>query len=160
MTAECGKKRRGVAEKRGARPGLSRASPLATLPHSMHLQGATPSPTSMPETRPRDGRLVVVANRLPVSKSQEPDGEGWKTSPGGLVSALAPILRAADGAWVGWSGTAGEVPKPFHHDGLHLHPVGLDESELETFYTRYADYRRGYLSSSGTSGSGPAPSAR
>ena len=41
-------------------------------------------------------RVVVVANRLPLRRTET----GWETSPGGLVSAVAPFLqeRAAAGS--------------------------------------------------------------
>ena len=43
--------------------------------------------------------LVVVANRLPVDLERLPDGtKRWKSSPGGLVSALEPFLRGHRGA--------------------------------------------------------------
>jgi trehalose 6-phosphate synthase len=46
--------------------------------------------------------FVVVANRLPVDLERAPDGsDNWKRSPGGLVTALEPILRTRQGAWVG-----------------------------------------------------------
>ena len=35
--------------------------------------------------------LIVVANRLPVHRTGP--AAPWETSPGGLVSALMPILR-------------------------------------------------------------------
>ena len=39
--------------------------------------------------------LVIVANRLPVDRVTEPDGSvTWRPSPGGLVTALEPVLRA------------------------------------------------------------------
>ena len=42
--------------------------------------------------------FVVVANRLPVDKETLPDGTiRWKRSPGGLVTALEPILRSRTG---------------------------------------------------------------
>ncbi|MAB81601.1 MAG: trehalose-6-phosphate synthase [Planctomycetes bacterium] len=104
----------------------------------MQPPGATTPPITPTTPRPHEGRLIVVANRLPVSRSTDP-GNPWKTSPGGLVSALAPLLRSVDGAWVGWGGISGEVPEPFHHEGLHLHPVGLDEEELETFYQGFCN---------------------
>ncbi|MFU9027205.1 trehalose-6-phosphate synthase, partial [Rhodococcus erythropolis] len=48
--------------------------------------------------------FVVVANRLPVDLERLPDGTTrWKRSPGGLVTALEPILRSNQGAWVGWA---------------------------------------------------------
>ena len=75
-------------------------------------------------------RIVVVANRLPVSW----DGANWVTSPGGLVRALEPVLQRADGSWVGWSGNTGEPPAPFEHNGIEQRPVSLSEDELENFY--------------------------
>jgi len=75
-------------------------------------------------------RIVVVANRLPASW----DGERWVTSPGGLVRALEPVLQRVGGSWVGWSGTSGEAPDPFEHDGIALQPVELTEDELNGFY--------------------------
>ena len=63
--------------------------------------------------------FVVVANRLPVDLELEPDGsENWKRSPGGLVTALEPILRSRRGAWVGWAGLADAQADPFEDDGL------------------------------------------
>ncbi len=75
-------------------------------------------------------RIVVVANRLPVSW----DGEQWVTSPGGLVRALEPVLQRVNGSWVGWSGNVGKPPEPFLHDGIAQRPVSLTEEELDGFY--------------------------
>lgn len=75
-------------------------------------------------------RVVVAANRLPVRWVDD----HWETSPGGLVRALVPILEARRGAWVGWSGVAGETIDPFGHDGIEQIPVPLSEDDLEDFY--------------------------
>ena len=75
-------------------------------------------------------RIIVVANRLPVSW----DGERWNTSPGGLVRALRPVLQNADGAWVGWPGIPDFDPEPFLHDGIYQQPVPLSEEEVDAFY--------------------------
>jgi trehalose 6-phosphate synthase len=88
--------------------------------------------------------LVLVANRLPVRRVARPrgasrGGPGWSLSPGGLVSALAPLLRASHGAWVGWGGTAAESLEPFDHDGLHLFPVPLSKAELDAFYYGFSN---------------------
>src|SRR5215469_882 len=61
--------------------------------------------TSMGEsaavTRGSDNRPVVaVANRLPVHQGDD----GWELSPGGLVTALRPVMSAHPGAGVGWDG--------------------------------------------------------
>ncbi len=81
--------------------------------------------------------LVIVANRLPVSRV---DGEerrsSWEISPGGLVSALTPAMAEYDGvAWLGWAGADVESDlKPFDHGGLRLVPITLSEEERENHY--------------------------
>ncbi len=61
-------------------------------------------------TVPSTADLVIVANRLPVDRVVEPDGSiGWRRSPGGLVTALEPVMRANDGAWIGWPGGTDEI---------------------------------------------------
>ena len=59
----------------------------------------------------RQSSLVVVANRLPIDDNAAPDGAcEWRRSPGGLVSALHPILRQTPATWVGWAGGTGPAP--------------------------------------------------
>jgi len=54
---------------------------------------------------PGSADFVVVANRLPIDMERLPDGsKTWKRSPGGLVTALEPLLRRRRGAWIGWPG--------------------------------------------------------
>ncbi len=50
-------------------------------------------------------RLIIVSNRLPLVVSQNTDG-GWQIKPGsgGLVTALAPVLKNRGGLWIGWPG--------------------------------------------------------
>ena len=81
-----------------------------------------------------DRNFVVVASRLPVDRVEGPDGEtSWRPSPGGLVTALKPVMRAAGGAWIGWSGNAGLEPGPFEANGLHLVGIGLSETEVRDY---------------------------
>ncbi|WP_291314068.1 alpha,alpha-trehalose-phosphate synthase (UDP-forming) [Corynebacterium sp. UBA2622] len=81
--------------------------------------------------------FVVVANRLPVDRAES--GDGWETSPGGLVAALAPVLRRHEGCWVGWPGEVDERLDPFEFDGIQLHPVALDQSDFENFYEGFSN---------------------
>ena len=84
--------------------------------------------------------LVVVANRLPVDRVVDDQGEtSWRRSPGGLVSALEPVMRANSGAWIGWPGDTGEVPESFVDEGLTLVPVGLSEAEVADFYEGFSN---------------------
>nr|WP_321572179.1 trehalose-6-phosphate synthase [Cellulomonas gilvus] len=90
---------------------------------------------------PSDGYdLVVVANRLPVDVSLDEAGEiSWTRSPGGLVTALAPVMAGADGAWVGWGGSPGLDLEPFDVDGTHLVPVTLSADDVERYYEGFAN---------------------
>ncbi|MGY2065853.1 alpha,alpha-trehalose-phosphate synthase (UDP-forming) [Blastococcus sp. SYSU DS0619] len=82
-----------------------------------------------------DSPVVVVANRLPVDQVTDPDGSTrWQRSPGGLVTALEPFVAGRGGAWVGWSGSAGEAPEPFESGGMSLIPVPLTEDEVDRYY--------------------------
>ncbi len=79
--------------------------------------------------------VVVAANRLPVTRAPG----GWTASPGGLVRALLPLLRATDGTWVGWTGEADDAPEPFVQDGVSLHPVLVTSDEVQDYYEGFAN---------------------
>ncbi|MCD2442554.1 bifunctional alpha,alpha-trehalose-phosphate synthase (UDP-forming)/trehalose-phosphatase [Agromyces sp. SYSU K20354] len=84
--------------------------------------------------------MIVVSNRLPVDYQEGPDGETlWRSSPGGLVTALEPVMRAADGAWIGWTGVADREFDPFEHDGISIIPVPLAAQELEEYYEGFSN---------------------
>jgi alpha,alpha-trehalose-phosphate synthase [UDP-forming] len=84
--------------------------------------------------------FVVVAGRLPVDRVDEPDAEEeWRPSPGGLVTALEPVMREANGVWIGWPGSAGPAPEPFDVAGMHLVCVGLSEAEVSDFYEGFCN---------------------
>ena len=84
--------------------------------------------------------FVVVANRLPVDRVVEDDGTvSWQRSPGGLVTAIEPVMRANDGAWIGWSGGTDDDLEPFEDDGLFLVPVPLSEQEVKEFYEGFSN---------------------
>ncbi|GAA4900239.1 trehalose 6-phosphate synthase [Stackebrandtia albiflava] len=92
----------------------------------------------MPESA--ESSFLVVANRLPVDRLTTPDGETrWRRSPGGLVTALQPVLRAEAGTWVGWSGDEGAAPEPFTLDGMRLSPVSLTGEELRDYYEGFSN---------------------
>ncbi len=82
----------------------------------------------------------MVASRLPVDRAESPDGGlEWRPSPGGLVTALEPVMREAGGAWIGWSGDAGPAPGRFEANGLHLVGLGLSETEVRRFYEGFCN---------------------
>ena len=85
--------------------------------------------------------LVVVANRLPVDRVTDADSgdEDWRRSPGGLVTALEPVMRRADGAWVGWPGKPDIEVEPFEFEGTHLVPVSLSAQDVEDYYEGFSN---------------------
>src|ERR1700739_4745538 len=90
--------------------------------------------------------FVVVANRLPVDLERLPDGTTtWKRSPGGLVTALEPLLRRRRGAWVGWPGVADDDDEvdlddqPILQDELQLHPVRLSTEDIAQYYEGFSN---------------------
>jgi trehalose 6-phosphate synthase len=80
-------------------------------------------------------RLVAYANRLPVSRGRQ----GWRPSAGGLVSALRPALESRQGAWVGWDGGAGDLPRRVEGLDIELLPVALSRREVEHYYHGFAN---------------------
>jgi alpha,alpha-trehalose-phosphate synthase [UDP-forming] len=84
--------------------------------------------------------LIVVANRLPVDFSVDESGDlHWTRSPGGLVTALEPMMQAADGAWIGWSGAPDLAHEPFDADDIRLVPVTLSAQEIELYYEGFSN---------------------
>jgi trehalose 6-phosphate synthase len=84
--------------------------------------------------------FLVVANRLPVDKVVESGEENdWRTSPGGLVTALEPVMRSNHGSWVGWTGAPGDdQPPPTAYD-ISLVPVYLSADEVAEYYEGFAN---------------------
>ncbi|MFD0687158.1 alpha,alpha-trehalose-phosphate synthase (UDP-forming) [Actinomadura fibrosa] len=88
----------------------------------------------------RGSEFVVVANRLPVDRIAGPDGSpAWRRSPGGLVSAIAPVMRRRQGTWIGWSGAPDEELEPFEEDGMSLVPIKQSAEEVQLYYEGFSN---------------------
>lgn len=85
----------------------------------------------------RTGKLIIVANRLPVRWDE--GASAWRSSPGGLVSALQPVLSQGSGAWIGWPGVADGPTEPFDVDGISQVPVNISQEEVEAFYEGFCN---------------------
>ncbi len=79
--------------------------------------------------------IVTVANRLPVRMGED----GWELSPGGLVTALRPVMAAHSGAWVGWDGGTRGIPATMPDLSVRLLPIGLSASQLRQYYHGFAN---------------------
>ncbi|PZS35752.1 MAG: trehalose-6-phosphate synthase [Pseudonocardiales bacterium] len=96
--------------------------------------------TDTTSTATTEAEFVVVANRLPVDLERLPDGtQRWKSSPGGLVTALDPLLRSRRAAWVGWPGVPDVEVEPIVDDDLTLHPVTLSQAEITDYYEGFSN---------------------
>ncbi|CAN5281704.1 trehalose-6-phosphate synthase [soil metagenome] len=92
--------------------------------------------------------FVVVANRLPIDMERHPDGTtSFKRSPGGLVTALEPLLRRRRGAWIGWAGVADDDAsdgdaldgEPIVEDDLRMYPVRLSSTDVAEYYEGFSN---------------------
>ncbi|MFS2088540.1 alpha,alpha-trehalose-phosphate synthase (UDP-forming) [Paenarthrobacter nicotinovorans] len=102
-------------------------------------EGVRASPVKKPTATKFD--FMVVSNRLPVDRISDDGDEkdGWRRSPGGLVTALAPMMTKSDGAWVGWHGAPDETVRPFSHEGMDLIPIQLSSDDVELFYEGFSN---------------------
>ena len=93
-----------------------------------------------PERSSGECEFVVVANRLPIDLVRTADGTTtWKRSPGGLVTALEPLLRKQQGAWIGWPGVVDGPEEPMVEEGLQLYPVRLSAEDVEEYYEGFSN---------------------
>src|SRR5262245_30191615 len=89
---------------------------------------------------PGNADFIVVANRLPIDMERLPDGSTtWKRSPGGLVTALEPLLRRRRGAWIGWPGIPDSDDEPIEQDDMYLCPVRLSADEMADYYEGFSN---------------------
>ena len=89
-------------------------------------------------------RLVIISNRLPVSIEREEGQWRLRPSSGGLVSALAPVLRDRGGLWIGWPGTLEDVDldqllQASPQAGYGLKAVTLTPEERDKFYYGFSN---------------------
>ncbi len=92
-------------------------------------------------------RLIIVSNRLPIVLREAE--KGWEVQPGsgGLVTALAPVLKDRGGVWIGWSGvskdkapdTQSVLSHTQHEFGYTLVPITLTRGQKENYYEGFAN---------------------
>ncbi|HEX8726899.1 MAG TPA: bifunctional alpha,alpha-trehalose-phosphate synthase (UDP-forming)/trehalose-phosphatase [Gemmatimonadaceae bacterium] len=90
-------------------------------------------------------RLVVVSNRLPFQAERKGGRVTFVRSPGGLVSALDPVLRERGGVWIGWPGIgreelaqADDIEMPKDRN-VRYEPVPLSAHELSLYYAGFSN---------------------
>ncbi|KAL2622411.1 hypothetical protein R1flu_002616 [Riccia fluitans] len=100
-------------------------------------------PHDFPIERPTQ-RLLVVANRLPVSATRRGDDWHLELSAGGLVSALLGVKQNFETRWIGWAGV--NVPDESGQKTLAAalaengcFPVFLDDVTVDQYYNGYCN---------------------
>ncbi|UCG60866.1 MAG: trehalose-6-phosphate synthase [Candidatus Zixiibacteriota bacterium] len=92
-----------------------------------------------------DRKLFIVSNRLPIIIGVEDDQ--WKVNPssGGLITALAPLMKKNHGTWLGWPGCGPEAPveelleKYSREQEYTLKSVAITDVEVEHYYRGFSN---------------------
>jgi trehalose 6-phosphate synthase len=90
---------------------------------------------------------LFVSNRLPIVLEKEADGWRGRSSAGGLVTALVPILKQLQGVWIGWPGTSELPPAELsaeldafgRREGYRVAPVPLTGEDYQRFYQGFCN---------------------
>ncbi len=88
-----------------------------------------------PDARGSGRPVVAVANTLPIRRGDD----GWELSPGGLVTALRPVMQTRSGAWVGWDGGTKGVPPKLPAMETRLLPISLSAAQVRQYYHGFAN---------------------
>ncbi len=89
--------------------------------------------------------IIIVSNRLPVKIARTEKKTELIAGSGGLVTALAPVLRNRGGIWIGWDGTtSGHFHKKLFlkessRVGYRLIPVSLSNQQVELYYEGFSN---------------------
>jgi trehalose 6-phosphate synthase/phosphatase len=92
-----------------------------------------------------DRRLIIVANRLPVTVSLRDGHPVVRPSVGGLATALRGPHEQSEGLWIGWPGnTEGLTPElqrlvDGELEAMRAIPISLDAREVELFYEQISN---------------------
>lgn len=93
------------------------------------------------------GRLIVVSNRLPIVITKKDGKPHIVPGSGGLITAMAPLLKKHKGIWIGWIGThdfsEDEIAKALHEfekeAGFKLVSVSLTKEEIADYYEGFSN---------------------
>lgn len=109
-------------------------------------------------------RILIVANRLPITIEEKKGVRRFQPSVGGLATGLRPLYESSDCVWVGWPGISLRRRKDEEELTARLlaercYPVSLSQQDVDTYYhgicnrtiwplfhyfSLYAEYRKDY----------------
>ncbi|MCK5943226.1 MAG: trehalose-6-phosphate synthase, partial [Planctomycetes bacterium] len=91
------------------------------------------------------GRLLIVANRLPLAVTTGDDGPQIRHNAGGLATGLRGPHEAGDGLWFGWAGTMAGMKPAEKKQALQMLrdqrfvPIVLSRKELDGYYNQISN---------------------
>lgn len=92
------------------------------------------------------GKLIVAANRLPISVSKREGQFHFRQSPGGLAVGLASLPESLERLWLGWPGISSERLKPDEKEHLRAKlkeqnsaPVFLSQRQIDQYYLGFCN---------------------
>ncbi|MFK7739714.1 MAG: bifunctional alpha,alpha-trehalose-phosphate synthase (UDP-forming)/trehalose-phosphatase [Planctomycetota bacterium] len=92
-----------------------------------------------------NGRLLIVANRLPLAVSMTPDGPTIEHNAGGLATGLRGPHESGEGLWFGWAGAMNGMRAPQKKLALEMLreqrfvPIELSKTELDGYYNQISN---------------------
>ena len=90
-------------------------------------------------------RLIIIANRLPVTINKKEGKITYHPSAGGLATGLGSFYREKKGVWLGWPGLASEKIRGLEESissylkELDCSPVFLTQRQVENFYLGFSN---------------------
>lgn len=92
------------------------------------------------------GRLIIAANRLPISISRRKGQYHVHPSPGGLAAGLASLPESLERLWVGWPGVSSEHLKAEGKEHIRRElanqgcwPVFLSQRQIDQYYLGFCN---------------------
>jgi trehalose 6-phosphate synthase/phosphatase len=92
------------------------------------------------------GRLIVVANRLPLSITKRANEFYFRTSPGGLAVGLSSLPESFERLWFGWPGMASDKLTAKDKNKITEQlvaeksiPVFLSQNQIDGYYSGFCN---------------------
>ncbi len=92
------------------------------------------------------GRLLVIANRLPLNITKRAGEFHFRPSPGGLATGLSSLPESYEQLWIGWPGITSEKLASEGKDlirerlaGENCRPVFLSRKQIDHYYLGFCN---------------------
>lgn len=94
----------------------------------------------------KQGKLIIISTRLPVSISKENGKITISPSTGGLATGMTTVSKSRDSLWIGWPGIANDDLTKADRQTItkelkkyKCHPVFLTQEQLDNYYSGYCN---------------------